>query len=479
MVVGDLSESTEVAILGGGPGGFVAAIRLAQLGKDVTVISKDPLPGGTCLQRGCIPSKALIEAAKHFASIPQLSEMGIHTKELKIDFSETQKWKEKKVKQLSEGILQLFKQYKINFIHAEGKFLSTKEIEIHSTQGLSKLNFEHAVIATGSQAKELPSFPFDKKKILSSREILSIEKIPQSLTIIGGGYIGLEIAGVFGHLGTEVHIIEVLPDILPSLDKELRQIFLRQLKKQNISLQVSCKPLSYQMKQEKILLRLQLNDQSEQDLESELLLVAVGRTPVTQGLGLENIALKTDARGFLKINPHCQTEKKNIYAIGDVAGGMMLAHKAFAEAKIAAAHICGQAAAWDQQVPAVIFTDPEIAYVGLSETEAKAKGFEVITGMFPFAALGRAQTMDKTEGVIKSIAEKNTQRILGIQMIGPQVSDLISEATLAIEMGARLEDLELTIHPHPTLSEAVGESIESALGIPIHRYQRKKTSLTS
>lgn len=474
MVVGDLSESTEVAILGAGPGGYVAAIRLAQLGKEVSIISKDEFPGGTCLQRGCIPSKALIEAAKHFAMIPQLNQMGIHVQNLRVDFTEMQKWKDQKVKRLSEGILQLFKQHKIRFIHGEGKFLSSKELEIHTEKGISKLNFEHAIIATGSRPKQLKDFPFDKKKVLSSREILSLQKIPQSLSIIGGGYIGLEIACVLNSLGTHVNVIEAMSEILPSLDREVRNILIKHLKKKNIRLVLSAKSKSIEIKNEQVILDVQMDDESIEKFESDILLVAVGRDPLTQNIGLENIPIELDSKGFIKINTHCQTEQKNIYAIGDVVGGMMLAHKASAEAKIAAAHICGQKSAWDNLVPAVIFTDPEIAYVGLNETEAKERGIEVSTGMFPFAALGRAQTMEQTEGFIKCIAEKNTQRLIGVQMIGPHVSDLISEATLAIEMGARLEDLALTIHPHPTLSEALEESIESALGIPIHRFQRER-----
>lgn len=474
MVVGNLTSSSEVIILGAGPGGYVAAIRLAQLGKEVTLISKEEFPGGTCLLRGCIPSKALIEVAKHYDAIPHLAEMGIYTENLRIDFPAMQKWKDNKLKQLSMGLVQLFKQHKINYIHGEGQFLSAKEIQVQTEQGPVKINFEQAIIATGSQPKALPNFPFDHRHILSSRDILELQNIPQSLSIIGGGYIGLEIAGIFQRLGTQVHIIESLPEILPTIDKEIRQILLKQIKKQNILLELGATPLNYKIEEDKISLRLKKHDGIEQDISTDLILVAVGRTPTTQNLGLENLPLKLDSKGFLEINAHCQTELKNIYAIGDVVGGMMLAHKASAEAKIAAAHICGEPAAWDQQVPAVIFTEPEIAYVGLNENEASTQGFEVITGMFPFAALGRAQTMDQTVGLVKCIAEKNSQRLLGVQMIGPHVSDLISEATLALEMGAKLEDLALTIHPHPTLSEALGEAIESALGMPIHRFQRSR-----
>jgi len=474
VVVGSLAESTEVAIIGAGPGGYVAAIRLAQLGKEVTVISIDELPGGVCLLRGCIPSKALIEASKVLDKIEKAAVMGLSVQNPKIDVKKLQAWKEQVVERLGKGVGQLFKQWGINFVVGEAAFKDDKSLEIRTKEGVQTLNFENAIIATGSSPATIPNFDLDEKKILSSRGGLSLKEIPKTFLVVGGGYIGLELGGVYARLGSKVTVVEATDQLLPGLDKDLLRPLKKRLKA--LGVEVHLKTFATACKPTKTGIKVTLKDETGKETESafEKALVSVGRKPNSKGIGLENTSVQVDDHGFVKINDRCQTTSPSIYAIGDVAGGMMLAHKASREGKIAAANIAGQADGFDNQVPAVIFTDPEIAYVGLQENQAKEAGLEIQTGMFPFAALGRAITMEETDGFVKVVAEKDSGRIVGVQMVGPHVSDLIAEATLGIEMGATLEDFALTIHAHPTLPEALAESMETVTGMAIHRFQKKR-----
>jgi dihydrolipoamide dehydrogenase len=340
---------------------------------------------------------------------------------------------------------------------------------------MQTLQFEQAIIATGSGPRSIPGFDFDGKNILSSTEALSLKTIPKKLLIIGGGYIGLELGGVFAPAGAQVTVVEATDQLLPGLDPDLLRPLKKRLKE--LGVEVHLKTLAKQWTKKNNELEIILQDENKKETKAlfDQVLVSVGRGPNSKDLGLEKAYVQVDEKGFIAINERCQTNQFHIYAVGDVAGGMMLAHKAAREGKIAAANIAGQSDAFDNQVPAIIFTDPEIAYVGLQVNEAIAKGIEVETGMFPFAALGRALTMDETEGFVKVVAEKSSGRVLGVQMVGPHVSDLIAEATLGIEMGATIEDFSLTIHAHPTLPEALEEAMESVIGMPIHRYQRKKS----
>lgn len=473
MVVGNLPESTEVAILGAGPGGYVAAIRAAQLGKEVTVISKDAEPGGVCLLRGCIPSKALIEATRYLEKIPEAAVMGLHVEGLRLEIKELQDWKAQVVQKLSSGVKQLLKNYKIQWIQGEAEFTDTHSLKIATPEGEKTLKFQQAIIATGSRVRKLPEFPMDGKQILSSREALNLREVPKHLLVIGGGYIGLELAGVYRKLGSQITIVESMDQLMPGLDKDLLRPLLKKLKAQEIAIHLNTTAKLVQ--QDKSGVKISAKNKEGETWEGDFshVLVSIGRVPNSENLGLEKINIKINERGFIPINEFCQTSQKHIYAIGDVVGGMMLAHKASREGKIAAAHICGEQDAWDNFVPAVVFTDPEIAYVGLQESEAKAKGFETKIGLFPFAALGRALTMNETEGMIKVVTEEKTGRLLGVQMVGPHVSDLIAEATLALEMGTTAEDLSHTIHAHPTLPEALEEAVESIEGMSIHRFQKR------
>ncbi len=473
MVVGDLAEATDVVIIGAGPGGYVAAIRLAQLGKEVTLVSKDSLPGGECLLRGCIPSKALIEAANLFDRLEGAREMGIEIEGARVNLPALQKWKQEVIQRLGKGTESLLKQNSVVFLKGEAAFLDPRTVEIRSADLHQQMKFKNAIIATGSTPTPLKGFPFDGKVILSSDDALSLEKIPKSLLVIGGGYIGLELGEVYAKLGSQVTVVEATEDILPGIEPELRRPLKKRLKELKVEIYLKTLAKSFRKTSSGVSVELESNDGKLNSLEFQQVFVAVGRSPRTAGLNLQAAGLQPNDRGFIPINEKCQSSVPHIYAIGDVAGGMMLAHKASREGIVAAHNIAGQADGFDNQVPAVIFTDPEIAYVGWTEAQAKDRGIEVLKGMFGFGANGRALTMNETEGFIKVVAEKESHRILGVQMVGPHVSELISEATLAIEMGAMIEDLDLTIHPHPTLSEALKEAAESALGISIHRYQRR------
>jgi dihydrolipoamide dehydrogenase len=472
MVVGELTENTEVAVIGSGVGGYVAAIRLAQLGKEVILVSKDALPGGTCLLHGCIPSKALIEATKFYRKIEAAKVMGIYADNPRMNFTELQAWKQQIVEKMAKGTQQLLKQNGVQYAHGEAFFQDDHTLEVRGEHGNQKLRFEHAVLAPGSLPKPLKNFEYDGELILSSKEALALTEVPPSLLVIGGGYIGLELGTVYARLGSQVTLVEATDNLLPGLDPDLLRPVKKKLKEMNIT--VHLETLAELVKKSGRGVEVALKSkESKTKLQVHKVLVAVGRFANTQGYGLENLKVKMSQDGFIATNERCQTSIPHLYAVGDATGGMMLAHKAGREARVAAAHIAGQQDAFDNPVPAVIFTEPEIAYVGLQEHEAQNQGLEIETGTFGFAALARAFTMNEAEGFVKVVAEKNTQRILGVQIVGPHASDLITEATLGIEMGALLEDLAVTIHPHPTLSEAIGEAVEATLGMAIHRYQKR------
>ncbi|MFO1463755.1 MAG: dihydrolipoyl dehydrogenase [bacterium] len=474
MVVGELTEATEVAVLGAGPGGYVAAIRLAQLGKEVVLINADRLPGGVCLLRGCIPSKALIEAAGLFHRIRGAAAIGILADNPRVDWPTLQKWKDSVVQKLGGGVELLLRQNGVKTLSGRAAFLDAHTLDIHSPAGASRLAFEQAILATGSRARPLPSPPFDGERIIASDQALALPAIPASLLVIGGGYIGLELGTVYAKLGSRVTVVEALPELLTGLDPALVRPVKKKLESLGAQILLNAQARAFQIGDRSVEVELVGVDGSSSRVTAERVLVAIGRLPNSEGLGLEKIGVALDAKGFVKVDARQRTSLPHIYAIGDIAGGVQLAHKASREGIVAAHVIAGAAEAFDNQVPAVIFTDPEIAYVGLSEAQAKERGLETATGMFGFAANGRALTLDESEGFVKVVAEKSTQRILGVQMVGPHVSDLISEATLALEMGAFVADLDLTIHPHPTLSEALHEAAEGVLGMAIHRYTKRR-----
>jgi len=471
VVVGNFSREVDVLIVGGGPGGYVAAIRAAQLGKKVTLVEKDAL-GGVCLNRGCIPSKALISVADLYNRMRQADAMGIQVEGIRLHMDKIQQWKNQVVQQLTQGIQSLLNGHQVEIMKGEAYFTSPNEVRVVSGYENERLHFRHCIIATGSRPVELRGFPFDEKRILSSTGALNLQEVPERLLVIGGGYIGVELGGAWNKLGSQVTILEGTKTILPGFDKAMVQMATRLLKKQGITIFTEAMAKSAEVQGDRVIVRADIAGK-EETFEVDAVLVSVGRRPNSDELGLEAIGIELDERGFIKVNEQQQTSVPHIYAIGDVVGEPMLAHKAYYEAKVAAEAISGLPSATDYQaMPFVIFSDPEMASVGLTKDAAKEQGIDVITARFPFQANGRALSLNQAEGFVHVVADRETQHVLGVQIVGPEASTMIAEAALAIEMGATLEDVSLTIHPHPTLSETLAEAAEVALGRGIHMMSK-------
>ena len=463
MVVGAQVKGCQVVVVGGGPGGYLAAIRLAQLKKDVILVEEQEALGGICLNEGCIPSKALIHAADLVERAKHGSAMGIDIDGVRVDMARVVSWKDAIVKKLTDGVKFLATKNGAEVIRGRGKFISSRLVEVTSPRGPERIEFEQAIIATGSKAFFPPGFEPDGEYLLGSREALDLTTIPQRLVVIGGGYIGLELSSVFARFGSKVDIVEFFPALLGHHDPEVGEVITRRLKHLGIGLHLGCKATKVE-RGKPSRLTVQDKDGKEQVFEADKILISVGRTPCVQDLGLHEAGVALDPKGFIQVNARMETNVPGIYALGDVVGGPLLAHKAYREAKVAAEVIAGEKSAFDNVViPAVIYTDPEIAWAGLSEMEAKAEGYKVVTGTFPFRASGRAMPLNAPDGFVKTVADAETKRILG---------ELISEAALAIEMGAHLDDLAQTIHPHPTLSEGLLESVDAALGQAIHMMNK-------
>jgi dihydrolipoamide dehydrogenase len=472
MVVGSVSRGCQVVVIGAGPGGYVAAIRLAQLGKDVILVEKEPRLGGVCLNVGCIPSKALIHAADLAYEVSDAKDMGLTVSDLTIDLPKTVEWKDGIVDRLTSGVAFLCEKNGVEVVRGAAEFVSDRSLAVSSEDGRFEIEFEQAVIATGSRPMALEGFAHDGERIIGSTEALSLQAVPEKLVIIGAGYIGLELGSVYAKLGSQVSIVEFLPKVAPDLDPEVGKALTRQLKKLGVKLHLNHRAESFEAGDPSVVVARGPKD-DELRLEADVVLVTVGRVPNSEGLGLEAAGVQTDDKGFITIDDRTRTSAPGIYAIGDVAGGALLAHKAYQEAKVAAEVIVGEPAAFDSVVPAVIYTDPEVAWVGLGEEEAKEQGYNVVTGTFPFKASGRAMSLDATDGFVKAVANADTKQLLGVVAVGRGVSEFIGEATLALEMGAFLEDVALTIHPHPTMSEAFQEAVEAALGRAVHTVNKK------
>ncbi|MAE43070.1 dihydrolipoyl dehydrogenase [Candidatus Woesearchaeota archaeon] len=455
---------TELAVIGAGPAGYVAAIRAAQLKHKVVLIEEDKL-GGICLNSGCIPSKALIYASDFLDKIKNSSNMGIKVGKASIDFKKMQQWKDNIVLKLNKGIDTLCKANKITIIKGTASFKSSNKLKIINNNNISYVDFKKAIIATGSKPIELPNLKFNSKKIISSTETLSLNKIPDNFVVIGGGYIGLELGTVYAKLGSNVSVVQMTDQILPGFDKSIVAILHKNLEKMNVDIYLNSKADKFE--NNKVIIS--SKEKGKIELDADKVLVAAGRFPNTKNLGLENTKVKLDNTGFVKVDNNLMTNDKNIYAIGDVSIGPMLAHKASYQGKLVAEIIAGNKQSYENViVPAIIFTDLEVAIVGLTEQQAKNKNIEVKTGKFPFLASSRAMTRDETQGFVKIIADEKNNKILGVQIVGSEASDLISEAALAIKMGTTLQDLALTIHPHPTLSESLMEAAEATMGKAIH-----------
>ena len=474
MVVGDIATGTQVAIIGAGPGGYVAAIRAAQLGKDVTLIEKEPQGlGGVCLNHGCIPSKALIYAVNVYSMREKFLKMGLTFSDVKLDMAKMQLWKQANVDQLRNGIAMLMKKHGVNIIQGEATFDSSRKLRVITSEGMKYIEFERAIIATGSRSATLEGFEPDGEIVLTSTEALQLNNVPRRIIVIGGGYIAVELGMMYAKLGTKVTIIERFT-MLSSFDRDLILPIRERMKTLGIEVyeKTACTRIS--KSHNKAIVFANSEEIGDFALEAEKVLVAVGRKPNTDKLGLEKTQVQLDDKGFIKVDEKRKTRDPYIYAIGDVTGQPMLAHKGFLEGKVAAEAIAGLPSAFEPQaIPIVIFSDPEIACVGLSESEAEKKGYKVKVGKFPLSALGRAVSVNKNEGFVKVISDQETQLILGVQFVAAHASDLISEAALGIEMGFTLDDLALTIHPHPTFPEAMMEAAEAALGKAIHIWQGK------
>lgn len=457
-------------IIGAGPGGYVAAIRLAQLGQEVLVIDKAPTLGGVCLNWGCIPSKALIHAASTYESMQHADAMGITVNQPKIDLAKTMAWKDGIVKKLTGGIAQLFKANGVKSMQGTASFVDKHTLSVTDESGhVTTVTFDQCMIATGSSSIEVPGFEFDGETIISSNEAVNLQSVSKSLVLIGGGVIGLELGIFYAKLGTMVTVVEMQSQILPGMDEDLVKLLARSLKKRKVKVFTDSKAESVTVKNGLATLKI-TTSKGEETLEAEKVLVAVGRKPNSAGLALEKAGVQIDERGFIPTDDQLKTNVPHIYAIGDVTSGPLLAHKASKEGLVAAAVMSGDSTERLDvlAMPGAVFTDPEIATVGLTEAQAIEQGYEITVGQFPFAASGRAMTMDDTDGMVKIISDTATDRILGVHMIGPHVAELLAEATLAIEMGATAEDLALTVHAHPTLSEGLMEAAEAVHGLAIH-----------
>ena len=464
----------DVCVIGSGPGGYVAAIRSAQLGLKTAIIERESL-GGVCLNVGCIPSKAMITAAHFLHKLEHDADtMGIKAGKVSLDMKQTQKWKQSVCDRMSGGVEQLLKGNKVTIISGEASFKSSNELVVKSKKGSESVKAKNYIIATGSRPIEIPGFSFDEKTVLSSTGGLALDKVPKKLVVIGGGYIGLEISSFLRTFGAEVVVLEAMSGLLQGVaDKDAVQIVARKLKKNGVDVKLGAKAMGYKKSGSGVEVLADVGGKEEK-IKADKILVTVGRKPNSDQMNLKGIGLKIDAKGFVEVNAQRKTNLPNIYAIGDIACQPMLAHKASYEGVIVAEIISGKNRVYDAKtVPAVIFTDPEIASAGWTEDECKANGHKDLkVGKFPFAANGKAVSRIETDGFVKIIADAKTNVVLGVHIVGPEASNLISEACLAIEMGATLEDLAMTIHPHPTLGETMMEAAEATLGHAIHIIQK-------
>ena len=465
--------SKNVVVIGAGPAGYVCAIRLAQLGNQVTVVEKDEL-GGTCLNVGCIPSKALIAAGALMEKAKHASTMGIDFGDPKLDVDKLVEWKQGIVGKLTGGVGGLLKNHKCKVVRGDATFTGPKSLKVSGGKdGEVTLEADAFVIATGSVPINIPGFDCDEKDVWSSTGGLAPKEIPDHLVVIGGGYIGLELGMMYRKLGSKVTVLEASPGALPGQERDCVKVIERSLKKQKIELLTKTFAKSWTKKGKKTVVTAEV-DGKKKEIECDQILSTVGRRPFTEGLGLDKAGLAVNDRGFLEVDSQLRTKVPHIWAIGDVAGQPMLAHKGSKEGLVAAAAISGQPDEYDvRAVPAVIFTAPEMASVGLTEDQVKEQGIDYVTGSFPFAASGRAMSLMETDGFVKVIADAKTDEVLGVHMVGPEVTELIAEATLAIEMGATTEDIARTIHAHPTLPEAMMEAAEAVHKMAVHIYQKK------
>ena len=474
------TKTFDAVVIGAGPGGYVCAIRLAQLGKKTAVIELGEL-GGVCLNVGCIPSKALITASKRYAELGKLATMGVKVGGAEVDVPTMQAWKRSVVSKLTGGVGMLLKGNGVEVIRGRARFTrgpsagKSGGIEVqHEGGDVTAIEANDVVIATGSRPIQIPGFSFDGKHIHDSTSALALSEVPKHLVVIGGGYIGLELGGTFGRLGGGVTVVEAMPQLLPGFEADIVRLVERRLKAHGATILTETKAKGWQ-KRDDGRIDCIVTDKSgaDQTITCDDILVTVGRRPNSEDLGLGIAGVAVDERGFIRVDARRATVAPGIWAIGDVVGNPMLAHKASAEGEVVAEVIAGHNVVFEPRaIPAIVFTDPEIGAVGLSESEALAKGRKVKTGKYPFAGLGRAMTTGETDGFVRVIIDADSTELLGAQIVGPEASDLIAEAGLAIEMGAVALDVGLTIHGHPSLAEAFMEAAKAAIGQAVHQLNR-------
>lgn len=451
---------TEVVVIGAGPGGYTAAFRAADLGKKVVLVERFPILGGVCLNVGCIPSKALLHVAKVVDEATEAAVNGVSFGKPKIDLDKIRAGKEQVVGKLTGGLTGLAKQRKVEVVQGVGAFTGANELRVKGDQGETRIAFENAVIACGSSPTRIPGFPYDDPRLMDSTGALALEDIPKKLLVIGGGYIGLEMASVYHGLGSAVSVVEFMPGLLPGADADLVKPLQKRLSGKLAQIKLETKVTAIKPQKNGLKVSFEGPDGESSGLYDRVL-VAVGRRPNSQLFDAEKAGIAINDRGFAVVDQQMRTSVPHIFAIGDIAGDPMLAHKAVHEGKVAAEVIAGMKSAFDPlAIPAVVFTDPEVAWAGLTESEAKQQGIEFGKGVFPWAANGRSLSLHRDEGMTKILFDEASQRVLGVGIVGPGAGDLIAEGVLAIEMGADAQDLALTIHPHPTLSETVAMSAE-------------------
>ncbi len=471
------NKTTEdLVVIGAGPGGYPAAFHAADIGMSVTLIDTEPNPGGVCLYRGCIPTKTLLHVSEVIREAMNAKKTGVTFQPPDIDIDMIRKWKDGIVEKLTGGLGRLTKQRNIRMINGRAKFIDSNSVEIIKNDGtVENVVFKNAIIATGSHPAPFPDLFFETPRIMDSSEALELKDIPEKLLIIGGGYIGLEIGTIYSTLGSEVTIVEMMPDILPGADSDLIRIYSQSARKIFSAILTNTTVEKIDNTNEEVSVKMKLNDGKIHEAKFDKVLITIGRKPNSDNLGLENTAVVTDKNGFIKVNDKLQTDDPKIYAIGDVVGGAMLAHKATHEGRTAVEVISGKDVEFKPKaIPAVLFTDPEISWCGLTETEAKLKNINIGVGRFPWAASGRSVSLGRSDGMTKVIVDPETEKILGLGIVGPNAGELIAEGALAIEAGLRVSDLKKTIHPHPTLSETLMEAAEVFSGECVHIYKPQK-----
>jgi len=482
--------NAEVVVLGGGPGGYTAAFRAADLGKQVVLVEREPVLGGVCLNVGCIPSKALLHTALVIHEAEEMAANGVSFGKPELDLDKIRAWKESVTKALNTGLSGLAKQRKVTVVHGEGRFMSANRLTVQGKDGVTQVDFANAIIAAGSQPTKIPVFPHDDPRLWDSTDALALKEIPKKLLIVGGGIIGLEMATVYHAFGSEISVVELMDQIIPGCDKDLITPLFRRIKKQYKDIWLETKVTAIEAQNDGLKVSFGRADSlSAGDIPTvpggqgkgapesavfDAVLVAVGRRPNGKLIGAEFAGVNVNEQGFIAVDKQQRTNVPHIFAIGDIVGNPMLAHKAVHEGKVAAEVIAGHKAGFDAlTIPSVAYTDPEVAWMGLTENQAKQQGIAYDKAAFPWAASGRSLSMGRKEGITKIITDKETGRVLGAGMVGPNAGELIAEAVLALEMGADVEDIGLTIHPHPTLSETFAFAAEMVSGTITDLYIKK------